>query len=86
MPVSTDERHVAMPKLYGAPATYRRPGVIVQERPHQPTPDDLPLVAYQTDEERQLLEGPYDPSPTQPAVSAARRGGIRALASRFFGP
>jgi hypothetical protein len=49
--VSIDEQHVAMPKLYGAPA-YGRPPAPVEtvERPFDP--DELPIEAYLTDEER----------------------------------
>ena len=47
-PVAIDERHVALPKLYGAPA-YARPSIVPVapvERPFDP--DDLPLEADQT--------------------------------------
>ena len=53
--VANDEpRHVALPKLYGAPAYARPPAVPVKplERPFDP--DELPLEAVQTDEEREL--------------------------------
>ena len=48
-----DEQYVALPKLYGAPA-YARPvaPVAVAERPFDP--DDLPIEAIQTDEERKI--------------------------------
>jgi hypothetical protein len=51
--VALDEQHIALPKLYGAPA-YARPTVVVDvtERPFDP--DDLPIEAVQTDEEREL--------------------------------
>jgi hypothetical protein len=53
--VGTDERHLALPKLYGAPA-YARPTVPVvpAERPFDP--DDLPLEVEMTSEERQIAE------------------------------
>jgi hypothetical protein len=52
--VGNDERHMALPKLYGAPA-YARPSapVAAAERPFDP--DDLPLESYQTIEEREIL-------------------------------
>jgi hypothetical protein len=51
--VAIEEQHVALPKLYGAPAYARPPRpVIVTDRPFDP--DDLPLEASQTDEEREL--------------------------------
>ena len=49
--MSIDEQHVALPTLYGAPAYVRPPGVApAVERPFDP--DELPLEAEQTDEER----------------------------------
>ena len=50
--MATDEqRHTALPKLYGAPA-YARPTVQTPEVPKPFDPDDLPLSAYQTSEEK----------------------------------
>jgi hypothetical protein len=50
---STEENHVALPKLYGAPAYARPPRhVEVQERPIDP--DDLPLEVERTAEEHEL--------------------------------
>src|SRR5439155_6572949 len=53
--VAMDEQHIALPKLYGAPA-YARPVIIVEiaERPFDP--DDLPIEAVQTDEEREIAQ------------------------------
>lgn len=53
--MGTDERHMALPKLYGAPA-YARPTVPVVAAPRPFDPDDLPLEAAQTDEEREFAE------------------------------
>lgn len=50
-----DEMHVAHPRLYGAPA-YARPPVAVTQTTLPPDPDDLPLEAEQTPEERALAE------------------------------
>jgi hypothetical protein len=53
--LTDDERHVALPKLYGQPA-YARPSILPVapvERPFDP--DDLPLEADQTHEERALV-------------------------------
>ena len=48
-----EEHHVALPKLMGQPAYARPPRPVdVQARPFDP--DDLPLVAEMTDEERDL--------------------------------
>jgi hypothetical protein len=49
--VSIDERPVALPKLYGAPA-YARPPIKVQPTPRPFDPDQLPLQVYQTEDER----------------------------------
>ncbi len=48
--MSIDEQHVALPKLYGAPA-YARPPAPVAVTPRPFDPDDLPLVADQNDDE-----------------------------------
>ena len=51
--MSIDEQHVALPKLYGAPA-YARPVAPVATAPRPFDPDDLPIVAYQTPDEREF--------------------------------
>jgi hypothetical protein len=51
--VAIDERHVALPKLYGAPA-YSPPVHKVLETPRPFDPDDLPIAAVQTVAERDL--------------------------------
>ena len=53
--MGNDEHHMALPKLYGAPA-YARPSVpvVATERPFDP--DDLPLEVHQTSEEREIAE------------------------------
>jgi len=53
--VAIDEQHVALPKLYGAPA-YARPAPKVEPTPRPIDPDDLPLEAIRTDEEQQLAQ------------------------------
>jgi len=76
-----------MPKLFGAPP-YARPTVpvIKVERPFDP--DDLPIQAVMTDEERELLENgpalhampePVDPEP------ASRPFSLRVITSRLRG-
>jgi hypothetical protein len=93
-----EQQHVALPKLYGAPA-YARPAPIVEETPRPFDPDDLPIEAAQTDEERELAASlpahAYAPGgahvPAEP--DAARDGGprlsprplsLRALAGRIL--
>ena len=51
--VAIDEQHVALPKLYGAPA-YARPVLQVEEAPRPFDPDQLPIEAVQTPEEREI--------------------------------
>jgi hypothetical protein len=51
--VALDEQHIALPKLYGAPA-YARPAPVVDQSPRPFDPDDLPIEAVQTVEEREL--------------------------------
>jgi hypothetical protein len=53
--VSIEEQHVALPKLYGAPA-YARPVAPVEVAQRPLDPDDLPISAFQTEEERALVE------------------------------
>ena len=52
-PPVMDEQHVALPKLYGAPA-YGRPSTVVVTTERPLDPDDLPISAFQTEEERAL--------------------------------
>ena len=63
-----EQQHIALPQLYGAPAYARPPTVAeIAERPFDP--DELPIEAHQTDEEREF-------STTLPARAYAP-GGIR---------
>ncbi len=49
--MSIDEQHVALPKLYGAPAYARPPSTAATiDRPFDP--DDLPIEALMTEEDR----------------------------------
>ena len=83
-------RHLALPMLYGAPA-YARPAAHVTrlERPFDP--DDLPLQAVMTDEERALMErGPVPalmPVETEAAAAGRRARGfdLRGLTSLIRG-
>jgi hypothetical protein len=59
-----DYGHVAMPKLFGAPA-YARPPITPVEPAERPVdPDDLPIEAEQTEDERALIEMIADGSDT----------------------
>ena len=49
--MSIEEQHVALPRLYGAPAYARPPGrIATAEKPFDP--DDLPIEAFQSEEDR----------------------------------
>ena len=83
--MNDEQVHVALPKLYGAPA-YARPPVVpvaAVERPFDP--DDLPLEAERTSEEQTLVSElnahPYSSvAPGDPAHHSG--GGI--LRGRVF--
>jgi hypothetical protein len=51
--VAIDEQHIALPKLFGAPA-YARPATVADLTPRPFDPDDLPIEAVMTDEEREI--------------------------------
>jgi hypothetical protein len=49
--LSIDEKHVALPRLYGAPAYARPPrAAATPDRPFDP--DDLPIEAFMSEEDR----------------------------------
>jgi hypothetical protein len=58
---SEAQKHVAMPKLMGAPA-YARPPRQAEVLPRPVDPDDLPLEAERTPEEQEIAAtiGPVD--------------------------
>jgi hypothetical protein len=94
--VAIDEQHVALPKLYGAPA-YARPPRPAAEVQRPLDPDDLPIEAVMTDEERELAAslpapawapGGHEDGATgsDPAPSLMPRPlSLRALAGRILG-
>lgn len=86
--MSTEEHHVALPKLYGAPA-YARPVVAVEATDRPFDPDELPLVVAMSDEERTRLEqgGPSEPDPSIAPAPAlvAHPFSLRALSDRIRG-
>ena len=49
-----DERQLALPKLYGAPSY--RPPKRVTESPRPFDPDELPISAFRTEDEVELVE------------------------------
>ena len=51
MALDEQPHHIALPKLYGAPA-YARPPRLVADTPRPFDPDDLPIEAAMTEEDR----------------------------------
>lgn len=51
--MSFEEQHVAHPRLYGAPAYARPPLLVATAKPIDP--DDLPITAYLTPDEREIV-------------------------------
>ena len=98
--MSIDEQHIALPKLYGAPA-YARPPAPVAVTPRPFDPDDLPIVAHQSDDELEanaslnatayaadgmLRFGDNDGSSSTGATSLQPRSlSLRAIAGRLIG-
>jgi len=97
--VANDEqRHVALPKLYGAPAYARPPAMPVQRAEPPFDPDALPLESLRTDEDRELARALATGSHENGSSAAhhdGSRGGngflrarpfrLRAIAGRFRG-
>ena len=96
--MSVDERSVALPKLYGAPA-YARPPSLASPTPRPFDPDQLPLQVFQTEEERRyadLLPAHRYASGASGSGGDASSGGsggglrpklfnLRGIAGRLFG-
>ena len=95
--MALDEQHIALPKLYGAPA-YARPAPIAEQSPRPFDPDDLPIEAVQTPEEREIAANlpahAYAPGGHLVAVGGGSSSGqpqlsprplsLRALAGRIL--
>ncbi len=94
---SEEQHHVALPKLYGAPA-YARPPKPIEELVRPIDPDDLPLEVLRTPEEQELaariVGSPYAPHVDgQPATNGnGPDGGLKgrpfrlsSLTNRIFG-
>ena len=96
--MAIDEQHVALPKLYGAPA-YGRPPRASAETPRPFDPDDLPIEAIRTDEEHELVAslpaGAYAPGGSNGGRNGSTTGdeptlqpkplSLQALAGRILG-
>lgn len=93
--MSIDEQHIALPQLYGAPA-YARPAVVVEKAVARPLdPDELPIEADQTDEER-AIAATIPPGVQSVGLEGASRGtaiarhkdrslSVRAIAGKILG-
>lgn len=87
--MAIDERHVALPKLYGAPA-YAPPVHRPPVTPRPFDPDDLPIAAVQSVEERDLAASAPDafghkaPADDGPSLRA-RPFSLRTFAGRILG-
>jgi hypothetical protein len=84
--VSSEEHHLALPKLYGAPAYARPPRSLeIVERPIDP--DDLPLELERTDDEHDLVSrlsgSSFAPVLTAPAHGHGPRRGIQGRPFRL---
>lgn len=86
--LSIDQQHVALPKLYGAPA-YARPTVPVEPAPRPFDPDALPIEASMSDEERAFASSlparAYAPGGSVPPASqdTVTAGSLRARPFRL---
>ena len=92
--MSAEDAYVALPRLFGAPA-YARPPLSVTPTALPLDPDDLPIAAEQSPEERavaeRLVASPYRvakrPSPNEPETEPRLRPQpllLGALADRFL--
>lgn len=93
--MSIDEQHIALPKLYGAPAYARPPRSAAEtERPFDP--DELPIEAYRTEDDEEYLATlparAYDPGGPDGEGDRAAGSGLRprslrlrSIAGRFLG-
>ena len=96
--LAIDEQHVALPKLYGAPAYARPPRQLTDEADRPFDPDDLPIEVLQTPEEREFAStlpahtyapGGYTaPKPTASSAAPSLQPkplSLKALAGRILG-
>lgn len=79
------QQHVALPKLYGAPA-YARPPKVAEEGPRPFDPDELPIEASMSDDEREFAASlparVYTPGATYVDGSHASEHGSDGLRPR----
>ena len=95
--MSIDEQHVALPRLYGAPA-YARPQSYASTADRPFDPDDLPIEAFQTEEDRAFaatlparawapggatIHGATDTARGEPRIHG-RKLSLRSIAGRLL--
>ena len=88
--MNDEQVHVALPKLYGAPA-YARPPVVPVDAVERPfDPDDLPLEAERTHEEHELASEltahPYSSVASGDSRHASGGGNLRGRVFRLRVP
>lgn len=83
--------YMAMPRLMGGPAYARPPRPLVEATPRPFDPDDLPLEAWQSDEERQLADAAAmawqqgrEAAARGPVLQPSSSGGLRGIAARLL--
>jgi len=82
--------HMAMPRLMGQPAYARPPRPLAVETPRPMDPDDLPIEAFRSEEDRELAarlaRGASEPASGHDAsLRPSSVGGLRAIAGRLLG-
>jgi hypothetical protein len=83
--------HTAMPKLMGQPAYARPPRQVAVAVDRPIDPDDLPLEAFRSEEDRALAEhlarsGTHRTNGQNGTLRPSSVGGLRGIAGRLFGP
>jgi hypothetical protein len=85
------QQHMAMPRLMGQPAYARPPRLVADDVDRPFDPDDLPLEAFRTDEERQLAASHArngsggNGAGNGDALKPSSSGGLRGIAARLLG-
>jgi hypothetical protein len=81
--VSSEETHVALPKLFGAPAYARppRPSEVIE---HPVDPDDLPLEFLRTPDDHELAARISGSAFAPTLVATKSHGPQRGLQARPF--
>ena len=80
--MSIEDQHVAMPKLKGAPA-YARPQAHSSETPRPFDPDELPIEAWMTEDDRAIAASLTDGTDDQDVVDETNGHRPRLLARPF---